>query len=364
MSVFLAGTGWVTPLGSGVEEVWERLNRGDQAQSETITNPEGTASYPVFKVPASALSALPLHPRLRRASAISRFAAAAGLAAISDAEDHGLTIDSGRIALVYAISNGGVIYTRRFYHDIVHQGAAAASPILFPETVFNAPASHLAALLNIPGQTYTLVGDGSVGLSAINMAEALLADERLEACLVVGAEEIDWLLCDAYAQWRLLQKTPDKKRASGFILSEGAGAILLGRSGGIRLEKSHAAIHYESRRELPGRLRTLLAQFELSEREVVVGSSNGTFIDRAESETLREMTPRSLCYMPKRALGESVGASGLWQTVLAARALQAGHLPPSLDSRSANEPVEFESHSAMVISCGLNQGLAALRLGI
>ena len=34
-----------------------------------------------------------------------------------------------RVALVFAISNGGVIYTRRFYADIVKSGAQSASPL-------------------------------------------------------------------------------------------------------------------------------------------------------------------------------------------------------------------------------------------
>ena len=72
---------------------------------------------------------------------------------------------SERIALIFAVSNGGVTYTKRFYHEIVGTGAQAASPLLFPETVFNAPASHLAAILGVTGATYTLVGDGAVGLA-------------------------------------------------------------------------------------------------------------------------------------------------------------------------------------------------------
>ena len=75
---------------------------------------------------------------------------------------------------IFAISNGGVTYTKRFYHEIVDTGAQAASPLLFPETVFNAPASHLAAILGVTGATYTLVGDGAVGLAAIKMAEELM----------------------------------------------------------------------------------------------------------------------------------------------------------------------------------------------
>jgi hypothetical protein len=139
----------------------------------TISDALGQRSYPVFRVPASVMKDLPTLPRLRRASAISRFAAAAGMAALHDA---GLTIDpadASRTALIFAVANGGVIYTKRFYQDIVASGANTASPLLFPETVFNASASHLAALLGITGTSYTLVGDGAVGVLALRMAEDL-----------------------------------------------------------------------------------------------------------------------------------------------------------------------------------------------
>src|SRR6266550_7694560 len=207
MSLAIAGMGWVTPLGNSVDAVWERLLRGDEAAATPISEKFGDRSYSAFRVPESALTGL-THPRLRRASVISRFAAAAGLEALQAA---GLKVDSQnaqRIALIFAISNGGVVYTKRFYRDVIEMGAQAASPLLFPETVFNAPASHLAAILGVTGATYTLVGDGAVGLAAIKMAEELMTNEALEYCLVVGTEEIDWLLCDAYRRWRLLRMAP------------------------------------------------------------------------------------------------------------------------------------------------------------
>src|SRR5207237_5317405 len=158
-----------------------------------------------------------------------------------------------RIALVFAVSNGGVTYTKRFYRDIVESGAQAASPLLFPETVFNAPASHLAAILGITGATYTLVGDSAVGILAIRMAEDLMVNEALDYCLVVGAEEVDWLLCDAYRKWRLLRLLPPVEPfasiARGMIVSEGAGAVLLGREGPVTVEKIDAGGYYSKRAE-------------------------------------------------------------------------------------------------------------------
>src|SRR5438874_12981316 len=207
MSLAIAGMGWVTPLGNSVDAVWERLLRGDEASATPISEQFADRSYSAFRVPESAVTGL-AHPRLRRGSVISRFAATAGLEALQAA---GVKVDSqnaGRIALIFAISNGGVIYTKRFYQGVVESGAQSASPLLFPETVFNAPASHLAAILGIEGESYTIVGDGAVGILALKMASDLLETRDLELCLVVAAEEADWILCDAYHKWRLVRSNP------------------------------------------------------------------------------------------------------------------------------------------------------------
>jgi 3-oxoacyl-(acyl-carrier-protein) synthase len=84
MSLAIAGMGWVTPLGNGVDPVWDRLLDGDEASAIAISEKFGDRSYSAFRVPESVLTGL-THPRLRRASVISRFAAAAGLEALKAA---------------------------------------------------------------------------------------------------------------------------------------------------------------------------------------------------------------------------------------------------------------------------------------
>src|SRR5512141_1201780 len=100
MSLAIAGMGWVTPLGSGVDSVWKRLLQGHEASATTISEMFSDRRYNAFRVPESAMAGC-AHPRLRRASAISRFAAAAGLDAIKAA---GVKLDSEkaeRTALVF-----------------------------------------------------------------------------------------------------------------------------------------------------------------------------------------------------------------------------------------------------------------------
>src|SRR5262245_13126069 len=289
MSLAIAGMGWVTPLGNGADDVWERLLQGDEASATAISEQFGNRPYNVFRVPESALTGL-AHPRLRRSSAISRFAAAAGLEALRSAGVKVNSQNAERIALIFAISNGGVIYTKRFYRDVVETGAQAASPLLFPETVFNAPASHLAAILGITGVTYTVVGDGAVGLLAIKMAEDVMMNESLDYCLVVGTEEIDWLLCDAYRRWRLLRSAPPiepfGKQTRGMILSEGAGGILLAQAGAITVEVAHPGGQYRTRTEAVEILKRIVRDLNQTGIDFVISSANGTFIDHAERRAL------------------------------------------------------------------------------
>ena len=374
MSLAIAGMGWVTPLGTAIDLVWKRLIAGEEASATTISEEFACRSYAVFRVPESALKHV-THARLRRSSAISRFAAAAGLSAL---ESGGLKIDATnaeRVALIFAISNGGVIYTKRFYRDIVNTGAESASPLLFPETVFNAPASHLAAILGITGVTYTLVGDGAVGLAAVKMAQELMESEPLDYCLVVGTEEIDWLLCDAYRRWRLLRVAPPiepyGKQNCGMILSEGAGAILLARQGPFTIECAHPGGFFTKRAEAGDILKQILNDLSETQIDFVISSANGTFVDQAESEAIRQIVPDALVYTGKPALGESVGAAAIWQVILAAQALCSAELPPALHVQSAvalrlplSRTTLAGADRAIVLSCGLNQQAAGLRLAI
>jgi 3-oxoacyl-(acyl-carrier-protein) synthase len=289
----------------------------------------------------------------------------------------GVKVDSqnaGRIALIFAISNGGVIYTKRFYRDVVETGAQSASPLLFPETVFNAPASHLAAILGVTGTTYTIVGDGAVGLLAIKMAEDVMTDKSLDYCLIVGTEEVDWLLCDAYRRWRLLRSAPPiepfGKQKRGMILSEGAGAIVLAREGPITIERAHPGGCYRKRGEAEDILKRILRDLSEVEIDVVISSANGTFIDQAEQAALEQVIPDAIAYTAKPALGESVGASSLWQVMLGAQALLHSELPPVLHAdlaislRLSLSRMAVSARQAIISSAGVNQQVAGLRLAL
>jgi 3-oxoacyl-(acyl-carrier-protein) synthase len=202
-----------------------------------------------------------------------------------------------------------------------------------------------------------------------------MTDKSLEYCLVVGTEEIDWLLCDAYRRWRLLRSAPPiepfGKQKRGMILSEGAGAIVLARQGPITIECAHPGGCYGKRAEAEEILKRIVRDLSQVEVDFVISSANGTFIDQAEQGALEQVIPDAVTYAAKPALGESVGASGLWQVILGAQALRHGELPPVLHADSAislrlarSRITVAGARRAIILNSGVNQQVAGLRLAL
>jgi hypothetical protein len=330
MNAHVAGLSWVTPLGTDLDNVWTRLERGEMGERKPLPNPETGRTHCYLPVPLKMVEEVSRSPRLRRSSAISLFAVSAGLAALANAGVKMTPELASRTAIVFAISDGGVLYTRRFYEQIVKHGPNGASPLLFPETVYNAPASHLAALLGIDGASYTLVGDASVGLTALHFAAQLLALGGIDQAIVVGAEECDWILCEAYNDWRLA-RTP---------LAEGAAAVVLRREGRWEVSTSSGAA-FVRQQDASAALKLALAEFaESGPADLIISSANGTFVDRAEAAALGSHSAGVRTMVPKRHFGEAPGASALLQIVLAAVALE------KLSLRDALVPVIGWNHQA------------------
>lgn len=374
MSFCIQGIGAVTPLGPTGQETWSALCRGQQAPRTLFTSRLADRSYFFCSVPGKFVADAARRPRLRRSGTISLLGAAAGFDAFADAglkPDNGL---SARLAVVFAISSGGVNYTRRFYHEIVTQGANVASPLLFPETVYNAAASHLAALLGVNGQSYTLVGDSSVGLGAIHFATELLTIEpQLDRCLVVGTEEADWLLADAFASWRMTTNRDQFEvygRRGGTIFGEGAAAVLIGRTGPLAISSSSAGLPFRSFRESESAARTVFGGLRTGQLpEMIISSANGTFADEVERNVLSDFFPAVPVYALKPAAGEALGASALLQVAVAGLALRHQQLPGTLAAGSRLPSVNRETRSisasqALVTSVGFNHQVNALTVSL
>ena len=263
------------------------------------------------------------HARLRRTSPISQFAVAAALEALGEDASR-IAGGSLRVGLVFCAMSGCVNYSRRFYDEVLRD-PPTASPLVFPETVFNAPSSHLAALLGTTAVNYTLVGDPGTFLQGMVLAAQWLSEGLVEGCLVVGSEEMDWLTADAF---RLFTRK--------LVLSEGAGALYLRTDGeaGRSVELTSVT---DSHLFMDRTGRVSAAQ--LMARQLWEGSTGGFLCDGRQGVAMLDCAEEQAWggwagsrLSPKRVVGEGLMAAAAWQCVLAVDVLNRGPVNEALVS--------------------------------
>ena len=305
--VFVCGLGAVSPAGWDVAALRAALDRGEPLPAQPLERPGGNKSLRARLVPAPATRpGFLAHPRLRRTSLITHYTAAAALDAVAGLR--ALRAEKIRLGLVVCQQAGCVHYSCRFFDEVL-KDPATASPLLFPETVYAAPASHVAALLENVTIADTLVGDPASFLQGAALGVRWLEENRVDACLVIGAEETNWILADAL--WHLDRSA---------VITGGAGALCLCRepelSTGVELTAITDAHTYSAQNSRMRAARAMRGQLGKSSTGELLcdGIGNNPRADAPELAAWRDWTgPR---VSPKRILGEGLMAAAAWQCVV------------------------------------------------
>jgi len=312
--IVVRGWGAVSPAGWGVAPLMNALQAGNPLPCARLPGRTDGTGYRARTVPpATTRPDWGAHPRLRRISAISQFAVAAAFEALEPVGSARPAAD--RFGIVVGTHAACLRFSERFFGEALRD-PATASPLLFPETVINAPASHLAAVLRGADLTYSLTGDQTVFVQALGLAAEWLLDERVDLCLVVGTEESGWPVADAL-----------RHHASGAVMGEGAGALVLARNPGTFrgpvLERVTDAHLYAGQTTREPAARAMRAELPASSaRELLLDGRCGVpRLDRSESRAWADWT--GPVWSPRMVLGEALAAASAWQCVAACAALGA-----------------------------------------
>lgn len=318
--IFVAGLGAVSPAGWTVAAMRQALDLGQPLPTQPLEQrrdkPLLARLVPNPPAPPEFLS----HPRFRRASPITHYAAAAMLEAAVAFQRTGPA--AARLGLIVCLQSGCVQYSCRFYDETL-RNPATASPLVFPETVHAAPASHIAALMKNITLVSSLVGDPSSFLQGMSLAAQWLAEDRVDACFLAGAEETNWITADAL--WHL---------DCAACISAGAGVLCLCRepawSIGVELAAITDAHTYSAKNDRARAARAMRAQLNgiHSHNNVELlcdGLGDGVRANAPELAAWRDWTGPRLS--PKRILGEGLMAAAAWQCVAACDALANSRYP-------------------------------------
>lgn len=365
--IVITGIGAVSPAGFGAKALWEALTHGQPLFKEIpLPLPKGRSR---LGAAISGIDDFLGDRRFRRAANISKFTVAAIRLALQDAGLDPANWNGFEAGLVTAVTHGAISLTREFHEGLVTGGPAAASPVLFSDSVLNAPAGNASIAFNIRGASHTVVGDLSAGIMAVSTAIKTMRRGNIKVCIAGGAEELDPVVRGVYERLKLLSPqrgkeesmTPFADAHSGFIAGEGACFLTL--------EDKAAALNRKARiyAEISSVRNTLDGAGQLdtdADGEIIImAGANGTYADVIEGRALQRLfeksasVPRLCCIKP--VIGESFAAAGMMQAAAAAMSIHNGFSLPSLTDgvkwarlNKTGEPVAIKT--AVVSSAGFN----------
>ncbi|TKJ20626.1 beta-ketoacyl-[acyl-carrier-protein] synthase family protein [Blastococcus sp. CCUG 61487] len=242
--VVVTGLGATTPLGGDVASSWDALLAGQSGISR-ITD-DWIQEYPAQLV--ARLAADPAEKLERvRARRLDRSQQVAVVAAEESWADSGAA-DAGvapeRIAVVFGTGIGGAL-TLLGQDDVLEQkGPKRVSPFTIPMLMPNGPAAAVGLSIGAKGGVHAPVSACASGAEAIRWGLDLLRFDRADVVLVGGTEAcVHPLPMAGFAAMRAMSTRNDEpERASrpfdkardGFVLGEGAAAMVLERADAAR----------------------------------------------------------------------------------------------------------------------------------
>ena len=239
--ISITGIGVISSIGIGRQAFWEgccRARSGIRSISTFDTRPysSNAAALVVDFKPAQFMAPMVY----RRMSPISRMAVAASIEAVTDSGLDMKSLESERIAILLGTAYGSSSHVDQFYMSLLKDGPRGAQPMLFPETVPNAPASHIAMYHKIRGPNATFCQNEISAEIAMIYAKNLLDLDVVDVALVGGAEELSEALYACYDAVGGLNpirvsehEATDPIPGGGLVLGEGAAVMVM--------EKSHRA---------------------------------------------------------------------------------------------------------------------------
>ena len=232
----LTGIGSVTPYGplAGLipAEPSKPSNPLEPSAITAWTTPELRRAFLVepFR-PASIVPGL----KTRRLDRLSAWALVAASLALRDAGSDLTQMDRSRIAVVFATGFGCVELTEAFYQSAATYGWAGTDPITFPETLSNAPASHVALFHDLRGPNVTVSSKSFAAESALLQAASLMRHGQADIAIVLAGDTLTQAVYEWYETADLLSpacfSNEPAPSASGFIPSEGVVAMVLEPAG-------------------------------------------------------------------------------------------------------------------------------------
>jgi 3-oxoacyl-[acyl-carrier-protein] synthase II len=220
--IVITGSSVISAAGIGVAPVQELLRGGGHALSDMPAEVLGREGLLWGK--ATAFRAADFMPpmKARKMDRCSQFAVAAAGLAFADAGLDLKAVPAERIGIALGSGFCGVANSAEFLSGYFTGGVEGLMPMLFPNTVPNAPASNASIEHGFTGPNVTLVQRFCSAESAFLLACRHIEEGRADVMLTGGADELIPLLVKGFAAL-------GQVRRDSAPFGEGCGMLVLER---------------------------------------------------------------------------------------------------------------------------------------
>ncbi|GAB2902630.1 beta-ketoacyl-[acyl-carrier-protein] synthase family protein [Streptomyces mayteni] len=354
----VTGLGAVTPAGVGVAATWEGVCRGEG----TASRDPALAGLPVdfsCRLPVEELGTASGPRNLWRLERFTRLALVAAAEAVADAGLDPATWDGARVGVVVGCGIGGMHAVKEQGERLAERGPEWVSPALVPMMLPNMAAGEVALALGARGPSLAAVTACASGASALAVARDWLVDGRCDVVVAGGTESATTpLMVTGFQRAGALSgrrddpagaSRPFAADSDGFVMAEGAAALVLERSGdarargraalavlagcGVSTDAHHPTAPHPEGRGAEAAVRTALAEAGIGASDVEHVNAHATSTrqgDTAEGRMIERVFPHGPSVTSaKGVLGHSLGAAGAVEALLTVLTLARGVVPPT-----------------------------------
>ena len=345
--VVITGMGTVTPLGVGVDALYERWSAGECAITEGLARcSDFDATEHMSRKDA------------RRTDRFTHFALVAAGEALAGAWPDGPPYEPERIGCVIGTGIGGLGSLEKQQDVLREKGPTAVSPLAVPLLMGNAAAAAVAMRNGLHGSSFGVMSACAAGAHAIGASLRMIEAGEADAVVAGGAESaIAGVAVAAFAAMGATSPTgisrPFDARRDGFVMGEGAGVLVLEDAeraaargaeplGEILGYAASSDAHHLTAPEPSGRdaaraIALALGDAGLEPEDVDYVNAHGTSTplnDRSETEALKVALGEDAHRIPisstKSAIGHLLGAAGAVEAVATIESLRHGLAPPTV----------------------------------
>ena len=236
--VAVTGIGLITPVGCGREAVWSALTAG---RSGIVRIEEFDTSNLRTNIAGVCRDFRALdffdERELSRLDRVSQIAIAATEMATREAGLVNGQLDSYDVGVILGTGFGGQGSIEEYCGAFFSNGKGRRSALAIPKSMYNASSSNIAIRFKTRGPNLTVTTACSSGANAIGQAFHLIRYGHAERMIAGGADApVTPVVMDAWKDMRVLSTRNDPPERAckpfsanrdGFVLSEGAGIVML-----------------------------------------------------------------------------------------------------------------------------------------